>query len=147
MFSINGIGTSLYGKNEIDSDGSYITTKWFIFFLLPIIPLGSYRVLRGETTASMSGLVGVPGATTQYKMISVPLNWKQVIQTYLLVYGILVLIVFDYMIFESNMYITKIGLILGFIYSIYYLFKTGKKWWAILLIISAVAIGFSILIY
>ena len=145
MFSINGIGISLYGKSEVGSDGSYIATKWFIFLLLPIIPLSSYRVQRGETAASMTALVGLPGANTQYKMVLVPLNWKQVIQTYLVVYGILALIILD-LIFEPNMYIAKAALVVGFIYSIYYLFKTGKKWWAILLIISVLVVGFSLLI-
>jgi hypothetical protein len=142
MFSINGIGTSLYGKSKVESDGSYIATKWFIFLLLPIVPLGSYRVQRGETTFSATALIGLPGANTKYKMLPVPLNWNQIIQTYLAVYGILALIILD-LIFESNMYIAKSLLVIGFIYSIYYLFKTGKKWWAILLIISALVIGFA----
>lgn len=142
MFSINGIGTSLYGKSEVESSGSHVATKWFVFLFLPIVPLGSYRVQRGETTSSATALVGLPGANTQYKMLPVSLNWKQIIQTYLAVYGILALIIFD-LIFESNMYIAKSLLVIGFLYSIYHLFKTGKKWWAILLIVSALVIGFA----
>ncbi len=92
MFSINGIGTTLYGKSDVEPDGSYIATKWFIFILLPVIPLRSYRVWRGETTGSPTALVGLPGANTQYKMSSVPLHWKQIILTYFSVYGILILI-------------------------------------------------------
>ena len=94
MFSINGIGTKLYGKRDVNvTDGSYTATKWFIIFLLPVIPLRSYRVQRGETTASMTGLVGMPGATTQYKMLPIPMEWKQVLRTYLVVYGLVAIIV------------------------------------------------------
>ena len=89
MFSINGIGTSLYGKSEVESDGSYVATKWFIVLFLPLFPLGSYRAQRGETTSSATALVGLPGASTQYKMVRVPLNRKQVVQIYLAVYGLL----------------------------------------------------------
>lgn len=145
MYSLNGIGTTLYGKSEVENDGSYIATKWFILLLLPVIPLGSYRVWRGETTSSATALIGMPGATTQYKMTPVPMNWKQVIQTYLAIYGTLALIILD-LVFEPNMYISKSLLVIGAIYGIYHLFKTGKKWWGILLIISALVIGFSFLI-
>ena len=91
MYSINGIGTHLYGKKDIAEDGSYISSKWFIFFLLPIFPIASYRVVRGETTASGIPII-LPGATTQYKMIKVPMNWKQIGRTYLLSWGPVILI-------------------------------------------------------
>jgi hypothetical protein len=94
MFSINGIGTKLYGKRNINiMDGSYTATKWFIVLLFPVIPLRSYRVQRGETQASMMVLVGMPGATTQYQMLPIPMDWKQVAQTYLTVYGLIAIIV------------------------------------------------------
>lgn len=83
MYSLNGIGTTLYGKRDVHPDGSYIATKWFILFLLPIIPLCSYRVWRGETKASFP----IPGAKTEYKMIEVPLNWRQVFNTYAVIWG------------------------------------------------------------
>lgn len=89
MHSINGIGTSLYGKTDVEPDGSYIATKWFILFLLPIIPLGSYRVWRGETKATFF----LPGASTSYRMFETKLHWKQIIRTYLAVWGLAVLLV------------------------------------------------------
>lgn len=80
MYSLNGTGTTLYGKSDIDSrDGSYVATKWFIFLLFPIIPFGSYRVWRGETKTKFF----LPGYETQYRTIRVKTNWKQVIKTYL----------------------------------------------------------------
>ena len=47
MFRFNGIGTTIYGKREVNpEDGSYIVTKWFTVLYFPIIPLGSYRVIK-----------------------------------------------------------------------------------------------------
>lgn len=86
MFSIQGIGTTLYGRHDLNlEDGSYIATKWIIVFLLPIIPLGSYRVMKA------SAPTGIPIVATSQSLslIRVKLNWRQVIGTYLAVYGCL----------------------------------------------------------
>src|ERR1700693_4271609 len=40
-FSMNGCGTSVYGKRDFDRDGSFVTTKWFVAFFVPVIPLAS----------------------------------------------------------------------------------------------------------
>ena len=87
MYSLNGIGTTLYGKRDIESNDSYVATKWFTIFLLPIVPLGSYRVWRGETKATFF----LPGASTEYKMTKVELSWGQVFNTYFIIYGIFIL--------------------------------------------------------
>ncbi|MGH9699970.1 MAG: hypothetical protein ACRD52_10995 [Candidatus Acidiferrales bacterium] len=42
--SFNGFGTAVYGKRDFAPDGSYLTTKWAVFFWIPIIPLSSMRV-------------------------------------------------------------------------------------------------------
>jgi len=44
-FTFQGIGTRFYGQREFKADGSYITTKWFVFLYVPIIPLRSFRVV------------------------------------------------------------------------------------------------------
>jgi hypothetical protein len=44
-FTFQGIGTRFYGQREFEPDGSYITTKWFVFLYVPIIPLRSLRVI------------------------------------------------------------------------------------------------------
>lgn len=77
------------GKTDVHEDGSYITTKWFILFFIPVIPLGSYRVLAGDTSVS------AVGSTTSYEMVKVQFNVKQVVQTYLtaLVIAVVVLVV------------------------------------------------------
>lgn len=43
--SIKGIGTQYIGECDFRADGSYITTKWFIFLGLPVFPICSHRVL------------------------------------------------------------------------------------------------------
>lgn len=87
MYTFNGIGTTLYGKREINSaDGTYIATKWFVLAYFPVIPLGSYRVVRGDTSA------GFFSTNTLYRsMQKVPLNWKQVGNIYLATWGGLLL--------------------------------------------------------
>ena len=43
-FSFNGIGTSFYGQRNFRSDGTYVTTEWFVLLAIPVIPLRSLRV-------------------------------------------------------------------------------------------------------
>lgn len=82
--SINGFGTGIYGKRDFYADGSFLTTKWIIFFWLPIIPLRSMRLLPlGPRRAS--GSFGV-GWSTEYAVFTETRpNSKQV----LFVYGFL----------------------------------------------------------
>jgi hypothetical protein len=44
--SFKGIGTTYIGECDYHEDGSYVTTKWFIFLGLPVFPICSHRVLR-----------------------------------------------------------------------------------------------------
>lgn len=85
--SLNGIGTTLYGKRDVEFDGSYIATKWFTFLLLPMLPISSYRVL--PNTPKMNFLTQV---TNYSRFEKVPFNKKQVINTYLLIYGFIFII-------------------------------------------------------
>jgi hypothetical protein len=49
-FTFRGIGTMHYGKREFRADGSFVTTLWFVFLYLPVIPLKSLRLLpTGES--------------------------------------------------------------------------------------------------
>lgn len=82
LSSWNGIGLTLYGKDKIEEDGSYVATKWFILFLLPIIPLGSYRVLVSDSRTIARG------AETSYLMTKTDFNTGQVIKTYLIGWSI-----------------------------------------------------------
>lgn len=77
MQTFNGTGTRLYGQREPAADGSYVATKWVVLFFLPVLPLASYRVWRGDTSFRLLG------ASTSYHWQPVPLQWRQVLNWYL----------------------------------------------------------------
>jgi hypothetical protein len=86
MFTLNGIGTTIYGKRDVNpADGSYIATKWFTLIYFPIIPLGSYRVIK----AKQNFFAGFP----KYQMAKTPLNVKQVALTYAAWWGIIIILI------------------------------------------------------
>lgn len=93
--TINGIGTTLYGKSNLNQgDNSYITTKWYVFFWFPIIPLVSYRVIMGETKSTGTyGFSIVTGTKSNIQMKDVPMNKTQIIKTYLKAYSLVALMV------------------------------------------------------
>jgi hypothetical protein len=44
---LNGIGTTFRGEKEYDNlSNSYITTYWFTFLFIPLIPIREYRVIK-----------------------------------------------------------------------------------------------------
>ncbi len=59
LYTINGIGTTLYGKADYDPEtDSYLTTLYFVIFFIPILPLARYRVIQeGENTYKFLGKV------------------------------------------------------------------------------------------
>jgi hypothetical protein len=75
--SINGIGTTWYGKADPEDDGSYIVTEWIIFVYVPLIPLGSKRVRQIE-----SG---------QFEVSKVPLHMPHLLKGYAVTLGLFVL--------------------------------------------------------
>ncbi len=92
MSSINGIGTTLYGKREVDQkDNSYITTEWFIFLFVPIFPIASYRVIKGKTESKF--YLVTANDKTEYNLTKVKLNLRQVIRTYLLIWFPILIII------------------------------------------------------
>lgn len=72
--SVNGVGTKFYGRAEERADGTYITTKWFIFFYVPLIPLRSYRVKRIDEGGFF--------ANKLYQTQEVGRCWPQIRKTY-----------------------------------------------------------------
>ena len=85
-YTVNGFGTKFYGKREQAADGSYITTKWVTALYVPIVPLGSYRVLPvGQGTNW-----GVH-RSQNYQVVPVELCWEQVWNVYMIGAPILVL--------------------------------------------------------
>ena len=46
LYTINGIGTTLYGSTDHDPvSGSYLSTYYFVFFAIPIFPISRHRVI------------------------------------------------------------------------------------------------------
>ncbi|MCA0241160.1 MAG: hypothetical protein LCI02_09865 [Proteobacteria bacterium] len=85
--SFNGIGTTFYGQCAFEQDGSFITTKWFVLFFFPCVPMGSLRVQQLESK-------GIPflSRSTGYNVIEqLPTHWPQVLRTwgFVLFYGLL----------------------------------------------------------
>lgn len=77
--SFNGFGTAIYGKRDFLQDGSFVTTKWIIFFWIPIVPIGSMR-LRTLGPARSSFPIGF---STSYQICSEEkLHWKQALSVY-----------------------------------------------------------------
>ena len=84
--AFNGIGTSYYGNRDKEPDGSYVTTKWFVFLFLPVFPLGSYRVLPTGETGGIY-LIVYSSTRTNYLVRPIPLNLRQVGNVYCAFYG------------------------------------------------------------
>ncbi|AVP99382.1 hypothetical protein C7S18_20365 [Ahniella affigens] len=75
--SINGFGSTYYGRRCFRRDGSYITTEWAIAATLPIFPMSSARVQD-----SRAGL----GGRELYLIERLALDWVQVLTTYFYTY-------------------------------------------------------------
>lgn len=53
LFTVNGIGVQLYGRDPAPNSQGYISTKWLVLPWIPLIPVRSYLV-TGERTDAMS---------------------------------------------------------------------------------------------
>ena len=75
-FTLNGIGTRYQGVRWLP-DGTYVTTKWFVLLYVPLVPLGSFRVL--EASAAW-GSVAYSGQSMRVQ--KVPLDRGMVLRVY-----------------------------------------------------------------
>jgi hypothetical protein len=75
-FTLNGVGTQYYGTRWLP-DGTYITTKWVVFVYVPIIPLGSVRVLEASQPY---GSLAASGQSLSVQ--KVPLDLGMVLRAY-----------------------------------------------------------------
>jgi hypothetical protein len=64
LATLNGVGTMLYGQRDPRPDGSYVATRFFTFFFVPVLPLDAWRVRPADansfyflTKEPLSGLV------------------------------------------------------------------------------------------
>jgi hypothetical protein len=86
-YTLNGFGTRYYGRREPAEDGSYVTTLWITALYIPVLPLGSYRVLPvGQGTNY------VVHSSQTYRVLRVPLCWEQVWRIYMVGAPILIIV-------------------------------------------------------
>jgi hypothetical protein len=82
----NGSGLALYGKRDVNPDGSYIATKFFVLFLLPIVPVASYKIWRSPRK-EIKGFFDYPrfgiSFTENLRYERVSLQWPQIVNVYL----------------------------------------------------------------
>ena len=120
---IQGIGTDFYGKTGYNPmDKSYITTKWFVFFLLPIVPLKSYRVIK-QAGYGKSYIVAFSNIQ-HYRIIEeIPIkqNIKQILLIYLTTYGGLGVFIFSIFLTTLNPFFIFLPVVITIIFLIKFL--------------------------
>jgi hypothetical protein len=87
-FTLNGFGTTYYG-NRFLPDGTYITTKWVVVLFVPIIPVGSFRVVQAGPTYGAH-----PYQSQSLTVHQVPLDKDMVLRTYALLVGSIAVLFF-----------------------------------------------------
>jgi hypothetical protein len=75
-FTLNGIGTTHYGRRRL-SDGTYITTEWVVIAFVPLLPLRSLRVLS-ESKSTWAPF----SRSRRFSGHEIPLDKRQVAVTY-----------------------------------------------------------------
>ena len=76
--SVNGCVTTYYGRADCGLDGSYVVIEWVVFLGIPLIPLGSKRVLPQARTSSWF----MNSVATRYVTIPVPFHAPHLIKGY-----------------------------------------------------------------
>ena len=87
--SLNGTGTRWYGHALPHSDGSWVVTEWVTVFWLPILPIGSKRILGyassdGDTKPRWSSHFG----DGHYTVARAPLHIPHVLKGYAVTLGL-----------------------------------------------------------
>jgi tetratricopeptide (TPR) repeat protein len=76
--NLNGLGRTFYGEDRpCAACGSVVQTLWIIFLHVPLIPLGTYRVLRANFRRE------VTGTKESLTALSIAFSWSQVLMTWL----------------------------------------------------------------
>lgn len=86
-YTLNGFGTRYYGRRDVAEDGSYVTTLWATALYVPLLPLGSYRVLPYG-----KGTNWVVHSSQSYVTQPVSLCWEQIWHVYMVGIPILFLL-------------------------------------------------------
>jgi hypothetical protein len=87
-YNIYGFGTSMYGRANKNTDGTYTTTRWLTLLFFPIWPLGTYRISDGKRKTTTTFGFGLSGSHQASPLF---LDTRQVVLTYLIELPILAL--------------------------------------------------------
>jgi len=75
LVTFNGIGFAFFGRSSFDvATESYLTTKWFLF-VLPIIPVGRYRVIRTSSGLTHSSYIVIGQVPLRVVDWIIPVIW------------------------------------------------------------------------
>ena len=86
LYNFSGCGTGFAGATDRRDDGTFLTTEWFKIFLIPLVPIQSYRVSYGGRSSSFGGVV--ISETKQYYIFTrEKLKPSHVARTYALLAG------------------------------------------------------------
>jgi hypothetical protein len=90
-FAFNGFGTKYYGT-RLRPDGALVTTKWIVLFFVPIIPLGTVRIIEGDLGQNNPLPTGM--SLSSAKTTNEPLDLRMVAWTYACEVGLLLFFIF-----------------------------------------------------
>jgi len=83
LLNFSGCGTGFAGATDRADDGSFLTTEWFKVFLIPLVPIQSYRVSYGGRSSSFGGVV-ISQTKQYYIYAKEKLKLSHVVRTYAL---------------------------------------------------------------
>lgn len=97
LFTVDGIGTTLYGNEPVPNSGRFISTKWLTLPWTPLLPVRSYLVAVERNDALNQ---------TDYKLQPLDkINWAQVkgtVRSSILAYGVLALLYIGFIIWSVS---------------------------------------------
>ncbi len=69
LFTVNGVGVTLYGHRSAAPDGTYVATTYLCMLFVPIVPLASFLVSREARGWRFFGRVPLSRAASIYKRV------------------------------------------------------------------------------
>jgi hypothetical protein len=82
-YTVFGIGTREYGKRDALPDGSFLTTKFYVLFFIPLWPAETRRIqheVKGEQEAG--------GGAKRRRVQRLAFCWPQILRVLALSWGI-----------------------------------------------------------
>ncbi|HAF28652.1 MAG TPA: hypothetical protein DCG75_06350 [Bacteroidales bacterium] len=86
-----GCGTCFYSATKKQADSSFITTQWFTIFYIPILPIQSYRVIKGAESSKFGG-VYITSTSNYIILEKLKLERSHLIRAYVFVLSFIIII-------------------------------------------------------